>query len=87
MSKTACPFGCGKKFINEYHAKRHGEVMHKNDSQHKQKGWATPYGFVDFKEPVTYEEALEVSKFFRQMQNARCVHQQTCATPPDDVQQ
>lgn len=24
----------------------------------KRKGWKTPYGFIDFKEPVSYEVAL-----------------------------
>lgn len=59
-----CPAGCGKKFVNEYHIKRHLEVMHKGEAMQelKRKGWATPYGFVDFKEPVTYEEACELSK-------------------------
>lgn len=28
----------------------------------KAKGWVTPYGFGDFKEPVTYEEACEAMK-------------------------
>lgn len=68
-----CPAGCGKKFVNEYHIKRHLEVMHKEDAtaEQKLKGWATPYGFVDFKEPVTYEEALLVSKAMNEMFAAR----------------
>lgn len=28
----------------------------------KCKGWATPYGFVDFTKPVTYAEATEQAK-------------------------
>lgn len=28
-------------------------------SEEKRKGWATPHGFIDFEEPVTYGEALE----------------------------
>lgn len=28
----------------------------------KRKGWQTPYGFVDFAEPVSYEEACAISK-------------------------
>ena len=24
----------------------------------KRKGWSTPYGFIDFRQPVTYEVAL-----------------------------
>ena len=64
-----CPAGCGKKFVNEYHIKRHLEVMHKEQptGDRKQKGWATPYGFVDFKEPVTYEEAVSTSKIMNEM--------------------
>lgn len=36
--------------------------MQKPKDGDRRKGWATPYGYVDFKEPVTYSEALEVSK-------------------------
>lgn len=58
--------GCGKKFTSENFLKRHSEVMHKEEvlsaGEPKSKGWRTPYGFVDFKEPVTYAEALEVSE-------------------------
>lgn len=59
-----CPAGCGKKFTTEHFVKRHVEVMHKDEPTKvvKRKGWATPYGFVDMKEPVTYEEACEASK-------------------------
>lgn len=35
--------------------------------EHKQKGWATPYGFVDCKEPVTFEEACEIMKPIHEM--------------------
>lgn len=28
----------------------------------KRKGWPTPYGFIDFTIPVTYEHACEVMK-------------------------
>jgi len=59
-----CPVGCGKKFTTEHFVKRHVETMHKDDPVMviKRKGWATPYGFVDMKEPTTYEEACEASK-------------------------
>lgn len=28
----------------------------------RKKGWSTPYGFLDFNEPVTYMEALSAGK-------------------------
>lgn len=28
----------------------------------KRRGWRTPYGFIDFSKPVTYEEACEAMK-------------------------
>lgn len=34
----------------------------KKVKQVKRKGWSTPYGFVDFGEPVTYIEALNSAK-------------------------
>lgn len=34
----------------------------------KRKGWIIPdYGFLDFKEPVTYEEAKETAMIFREI--------------------
>lgn len=33
----------------------------------KRKGWGTPYGFGDFKEPVTYEEACEIMETITSM--------------------
>lgn len=66
---------CGKKYINDYHAKRHIEIMHKDlpqpETEIKRKGWATQFGFVDFKEPVTYEEACESSKVIHELLMAR----------------
>ncbi len=72
-----CPAGCGKKFTTEHFVKRHVEVMHKDDPAKvlKRKGWATPYGFVDFKEPVTYEEALSTSQAMHEMFVARKTNQ------------
>lgn len=32
------------------------------DDVPRRKGWATPYGFVDCKEPVTYQEACDMMK-------------------------
>lgn len=57
--KAKCPAGCGKKFISEQHAKAHADKEHEgwDKAPEKAKGWATPYGFIDMKHPVTYEEA------------------------------
>jgi hypothetical protein len=58
-----CPQGCGKKFTTEHFAQRHAEEAHAPAANFsKRKGWRTPYGFVDMKEPCTYEEACEQSK-------------------------
>lgn len=36
----------------------------------KRKGWRTPYGFIDFKEPVSYEVALsEIEKATKQFEH------------------
>ena len=37
------------------------------DQTEKRTGWATPYGFADFKEPVSYEEACETMKTVREL--------------------
>lgn len=55
--KADCPAGCGKRFISADHAKSHADIAHPDWMMQKQRGWATPYGFVDFAKPVTYEEA------------------------------
>ena len=60
--KAVCPAGCGKKFISADHAKSHADLVHPDWMTPKQRGWATPYGFVDFAEPVTYEQACEEMK-------------------------
>lgn len=62
MMKTLCPSGCGKKFISPEHAERHADSAHPDWRIPKSKGWPTPYGFVDFSRPVTYEEACRVGK-------------------------
>lgn len=71
--KALCPAGCGKKFTSETFAKAHADKEHQgwDELPHKRKGWATPYGFVDFTYPVTYETACdlmksEFHKFFNQ---------------------
>lgn len=57
-----CPAGCPRKFVDYEHADRHADEFHPGwrdpMAPEKQKGWATPYGFLDFSEPVTYEHAL-----------------------------
>ena len=62
MSKAVCPAGCGKKFISAEYAERHADADHADWRTPKAKGWATPHGFVDFAEKVTYEHACEVAK-------------------------
>lgn len=60
-----CPAGCGRKFISTEHAKAHADSEHPDWDKpelRKQKGWATPYGFADFCEPVTYDEACKQMK-------------------------
>jgi len=57
-----CPAGCGKKFINADYAKSHADVAHPDWMTPRQKGWATPYGFGDFTDSITYEEACAQMK-------------------------
>lgn len=59
MSKALCPAGCGKKFVSGEHAKSHADLMHDDWMTPRRKGWATPYGFCDWKEPITYEDACK----------------------------
>jgi len=61
MSKAQCPAGCGKKFVTAAYAASHADIAHPNwiEDKHKRKGWATPYGFVDFSYPVSYEDACK----------------------------
>ena len=63
--KVKCP-ACEKKFIDADHWKQHMAEAHpdydRRDVGVKRKGWATPYGFVDFAEPVDYETACAVSE-------------------------
>lgn len=61
-----CPSGCGKIFISEACANLHANTVHiggqRRDNHNKRKGWATPFGFGDFTDPVTYDEACELMK-------------------------
>lgn len=64
MSKTLCPAGCGKKFLTAAQAAAHCVSSHPTYQvgEIRKKGWATPYGFGDWKEPITYEDACEQMK-------------------------
>lgn len=64
-AKALCPANCGKRFISKEHANVHADKDHPgwNDpSNVKRRGWVTPYGFGDFTEAVTYDEACEMMK-------------------------
>ncbi len=41
---------------------RYQSAVAQKDGVLRQKGWATPYGFIDFKKPMTYEEACAEMK-------------------------
>ena len=44
-------------------SRQYKQAMAKNDGgEQKSKGWRTPYGFGDFVEPVTYQEACDLMK-------------------------
>lgn len=63
MSKYfPCPCACGLKFVTKDFAEKHADEKHEGWRTPKQKGWCTPYGFIDFTEKVTYEKACEVAK-------------------------
>ena len=69
MTKAKCPANCGKMFISAAHAKSHADIAHPDwmfDKTPlgplKRKGWCTPYGFGDWKEPISYEDACEQMK-------------------------
>jgi len=59
MIYVKCPAGCGQKYISAEHAERHADAEHPDWKMPKARGWATPFGFVDFQEKVTYEEACK----------------------------
>lgn len=64
MSKHICPLkDCGRKFISEEFLTAHKALDHiAEDFEFKRRGWATPYGFGDWKEPVTYSFACAEMK-------------------------
>lgn len=62
--KTACVNG--HKFLTPYWQ----EWNQKQEKVPKtQKGWATPYGFIDFGHAVTFEHAMKVAKTMNQKEN------------------
>ncbi len=64
MSKAICPVpGCHKKFVNGDFLAAHLCSAHPDfDLAPRRRGWATPYGFGDWAEPITYAEACERMK-------------------------
>ena len=66
MSKyPLCPAGCGLKFVDKEHAEKHADLCHPGWRDPKPKlckGWRTPWGFIDFSVPVSYEKACEAAK-------------------------
>lgn len=64
MEYAICPVkDCRKKFLNKEFLENHIQNEHASyDTSPRQKGWATPYGFIDFTMPVTYEHACKMMK-------------------------
>lgn len=48
---------CHKKYISQEWLDKHIEKDHPVIHEKLSKGWQTPFGFIDFNEPVTYEVA------------------------------
>lgn len=69
--KTKCPAGCGKLFVSSEFAIAHADAAHPEWRNPKHKGWATPYGFADFREPVTYEYACSQMKTLTEQMEAK----------------
>lgn len=70
MTKHICPLKtCGRKFISEEFLTAHKALDHVTlDFEFKRRGWATPYGFADYREPVTYSFACaEMKKLCAEM--------------------
>lgn len=38
-------------------SRQYKEATQNQSGEFKAKGWSTPYGFADYQEPVTYEQA------------------------------
>lgn len=67
MMAVNCPFGCGKRFTTNEFSEIHADETHPNWRTPRRKGWMTPYGFGDWREPVTYQEACDEMKKVSQM--------------------
>lgn len=60
--KVNCP-ECRKRFASDEYLKLHMGYAHPVPTgASKSKGWATPYGFIDSAEPITYDEACAAMK-------------------------
>ncbi len=57
--RTFAPNAKKKKYTSKAFLELHMDDMHPDWRHPKQKGWATPYGFGDFRQPVTYAEACK----------------------------
>lgn len=53
---------CGKKWVSQEAMEAHADREHPDWRTPKARGWVTPHGFADFREPVTYEEACAATK-------------------------
>ena len=70
-----CPEKCGKKFTTQEFAEIHADKEHPQWRNPKRRGWVTPYGFFDFVEPVTYEDALSMAKPIHEMLIKKLEHE------------
>lgn len=63
--RSICPY-CHKKFVDVDFLNTHLLGAHPErysiGTDERRKGWITPYGFVDFRHPVSYEEACHAMK-------------------------
>ena len=69
MSKVVCKI-CGKKFINQEYLDVH-KLEHPEPDAPRLRGWATKYGFADFKEPVTHQEATAAMAAMHELMKQR----------------
>lgn len=53
---------CDKKFTTQAFMESHADESHPDWRTPKCKGWVTPWGFADFREPVTYQHACDFMK-------------------------
>ena len=85
MAYPKCPAGCGLKFVDQAHAERHADAEHAGWSDPKpvmKRGWATPWGFVDFAEKVSFEHACKVAKSI----NDKYAHKNTDGGQTQDIE-